>query len=382
MQRKQDGTVKRYYSSEKYTLLPAHFTWDTIYDEMHVFVEQIRLRVREPARSTMRKLLTLHFPTIRIRSPRSNVCDICSIYHANMRNEVSAEKAEALGKHTESARRMLREYKKDKTAASDDHAVIVMDFSQNLTVPSVASTPSQWYFCSLLSVSCFGIFYENDGAQTNYLYDETVSGKGSDQINSMLEHFLRTRVLAEGKTRLTVYAGNCSGQNKNNYVIKFLLAQVDMGRLKHVDYKFFVKGHTKNSCDRGFGHIRKYIGSVDCYTVEHVVDAVKNAAPNSVTVHFPRGTGQFKAYKEVLTELYKRLEGIQQFQIFSMDEAEMGVVSCRKGPDDEAVVKNLRRKIDGVLTTKEKVMKMMCDHVEVPYVPEEFRDDTLYGIGC
>eukprot|EP00644_Phytophthora_capsici_P005657 jgi/Phyca11/97799/e_gw1.2.1204.1 len=125
-----------------------------------------------------------------------------------------------------------------------------MDFSQNLTVPSVASTPSQWYFCSLLSVNCFGIFCENDGVQTNYLYDETASGKGSDQINSMLEHYLRTKVLAEGKTRLTVYADNCSGQNKNNYVIKFLLAQVDMGRLKHIDYKFFVKGHTKNSCDR------------------------------------------------------------------------------------------------------------------------------------
>ncbi|KAG3160340.1 hypothetical protein PC128_g21130 [Phytophthora cactorum] len=30
----------------------------------------------------------------------------------------------------------------------------------------------------------------------------------------------------------------------------FLLAQVDMGIFEHVDYKFFVKGHTKNSCDR------------------------------------------------------------------------------------------------------------------------------------
>ncbi|ETP03158.1 hypothetical protein F441_19849, partial [Phytophthora nicotianae CJ01A1] len=29
-----------------------------------------------------------------------------------------------------------------------------------------------------------------------------------------------------------------------------------MGVLERVDYKFFVKGHTKNSCDRGFGHIR------------------------------------------------------------------------------------------------------------------------------
>ncbi|POM63404.1 Hypothetical protein PHPALM_21205 [Phytophthora palmivora] len=29
----------------------------------------------------------------------------------------------------------------------------------------------------------------------------------------------------EGKIRLTVYADNCSGQTKNNYLIKFLLAE-------------------------------------------------------------------------------------------------------------------------------------------------------------
>ncbi|ETP25521.1 hypothetical protein F441_01599 [Phytophthora nicotianae CJ01A1] len=398
MQKTKDGVTKKYYSSDRYTLLPTHFTWNVLYEEMHSFVEQIRLRVREPAPSTMRKLLTLHCPTIRIWLPRSNVCDICSIYHTSMRNDVSAEKTEALGRHTESARKMRREYKKDKTSVSDDHAVVVMDFSQNLTVPSIASTPSQWYFCSLLSVSCFGIFCENDGIQTNYLYDETASGKGSDQINSMLEHFLRTKVLSEGKNRLTVYADNCSGQNKNNYVIKFLLAQVDMGLLKHVDYKFFVKGHTRNSCDRGFGHIRKHVAKVDCYTVAQVVDAVKEAAANSVTVHIPRGSSQFKSYKGVLTELYKRLEGIQQYQIFSMDEVSIEVVSCRKEPNDEPVEMNLRRKFDGILTTKEKVVKMMSDHVEVlappppnveksqtmyhnirPYVPEEFRDDPLYA---
>ncbi|EGZ10903.1 hypothetical protein PHYSODRAFT_337674 [Phytophthora sojae] len=108
------------------TLLPAHFTRDTIYDEVHKFVEA-GLRVREPARSTMRKLLTLHCPTIRIRSPRSNVRDVCSIYHAGMRGGVTSAKTEALGRHTESARRMRREYKTDKTSTDANPAVIAQD---------------------------------------------------------------------------------------------------------------------------------------------------------------------------------------------------------------------------------------------------------------
>ncbi|KAE8900693.1 hypothetical protein PF007_g14945 [Phytophthora fragariae] len=93
-----------------------------------------------------------------------------------------------------------------------------MDYSQNLTIPSASNTPSQRYFCCSFSVSCFGIYYENDGVQTNYIYDESTSGKGSDQINSMLAHFIETKLVPAGKTKLTVYADNCSGQNKNNYL--------------------------------------------------------------------------------------------------------------------------------------------------------------------
>ncbi|ETI55872.1 hypothetical protein F443_01502 [Phytophthora nicotianae P1569] len=238
--------VKKYYSREDYTLLPATFTWDALYEEMHKFVE-LGLRVYEPARSTFRKLLSIHCPTIRIRSSQSNVCDMCTIYQTRMRQGATADKTEELDQHTQSPRR-IREYKKDKAASQEpnsDLAVIVTDFSQNLTIPSVTTTPSQWYFCSLLAVNLFGIFYENDGTQTNYVYDEFASGKGSDQINSMLQHFIRTVLIPAGKKHLVVYADNCSGQNKNNHVIRFFLAQVQYGAFERVDYKFFVKGHTK-----------------------------------------------------------------------------------------------------------------------------------------
>ncbi|OWZ18961.1 hypothetical protein PHMEG_0006864 [Phytophthora megakarya] len=135
-----DGRVKEYYSSEKYTLLPTKFTWNFVYDQMEKYIDQIRA----PARSTMRKLLALHCSHIRIRSKRSNVCDLCTIYQSRLRGGATAEQTEAMAVHITSA----REYKKDrarvnKPEADPDVAVIVMDFSQNLTVPSVTSTPSQ-----------------------------------------------------------------------------------------------------------------------------------------------------------------------------------------------------------------------------------------------
>ncbi|ETN03153.1 hypothetical protein PPTG_16124 [Phytophthora nicotianae INRA-310] len=236
------------------------------------------------------------------------------------------------------------------------------------------------------------------GTQTNYVYDEFTSGKGSDQINSMLQHFIRTVLVPAGKKHLMVYADNCSGQNKNNHVIKFFLAQVQRGTFERVDYKFFVKGHTKNSCDRGFGHIRKHISRSDCWTMDHVISAVKDAAASNRTVHISRGNDFFKSYKPLLQELYKTLAGVQQYQIFSMIMEKPGVVLCKKGPDDAPVEKDLRRIVDGVLTENEKVVRMMDHFLEDlpvrpkntekiaefyknirPYVPDEYQSDPLYA---
>ncbi|ETP13180.1 hypothetical protein F441_11587 [Phytophthora nicotianae CJ01A1] len=262
---------------------------------------------------------------------------------------------------------MRREYKKDRAAvqsrdeASSDLAVIVMDFVlQNMTIPSVTCTPSQWYFCSLLAVNVYGIFFKNTGTQTNYVYDEFTSGKGSDQINSMLQHFIRTVVIPYGKKHLVVYADNCTGQNKNNHVIEFFVALVHMGFLERVDYKFFVKGHTKNSCDRGFGHVRKHVSRQDCWTMDHIIFAVNNSATFNTTVHISRGSIFFKSYKPVVSELYKNLTSVQQYQVLSMVNDQPGVVLCRKGPDNKATRQDLRRNVDGVATDDIKVDHMFA----------------------
>ncbi|POM76621.1 LOW QUALITY PROTEIN: Hypothetical protein PHPALM_6122 [Phytophthora palmivora] len=319
---------KKYFSSEMYTLLPAHFTWDVIYDEMHTTDSAAR-----------EGIYTLYYEeSVDVAFPDYS-------YPILQKQSISrGEGRDARTPHGVSKANVSIKYKKGEAAVSDKYAVSVMDFSQNSTVPSVASHPSQSYVCSLLFVSCFR---EIDGVQTNYLYDETASGKGSEKINSILEYLVWTKVLAEVETRLIVYADNNSGQNKSNYVINFLLAQVDMGLLRHIDYKFFVKSHAKNSCDRGFVRIRKHIAKEYCYTVAHIVDAVKEFASNYVTVHIPRGSKQLKTYKALLTELYK-------FRTFSVDEESLGVVSCRKCRNDDPINRDLRRNSDDNLTTKKK----------------------------
>ncbi|POM69425.1 LOW QUALITY PROTEIN: Hypothetical protein PHPALM_14295 [Phytophthora palmivora] len=102
-----------------------------LYHEMHNYVEEIALRMLEPRPSVFRQYLTKGCPNIRIRSPRSNVCDVCSIYWTRIKGSATAAETEAF------------EYKANLAHADSSHAVIVIDNDQNLTLPSVCNTPSQ-----------------------------------------------------------------------------------------------------------------------------------------------------------------------------------------------------------------------------------------------
>ncbi|KAE9097429.1 hypothetical protein PF010_g15965 [Phytophthora fragariae] len=192
---------------------------------------------------------------------------------------------------------------------SDEHAVIIIDYSQNLTLPSVANTPSQWYFMSLWAVNVFGIYYANRSTQYNFVYGEDVAGKGSEEVISMLRYFLRKVAGLQDPKRLTIYTDNCTGQNKNNFVAKYLLALVHTATLERVDLKFFVKGHTKNAVDRGFGHVRKKFARTDVWTMDQLVRLVDEAATSSATVPINADSDVFKSFKGTLTEAYRDIPG-------------------------------------------------------------------------
>uniref|UniRef100_H3GK89 DUF7869 domain-containing protein n=1 Tax=Phytophthora ramorum TaxID=164328 RepID=H3GK89_PHYRM len=216
----------------------------------------------------------------------------------------------------------------------------------------------------------FGIYYANKTIQYNYIYDETVAGKGTDEVNSLLHHFIHKIVLPGGHRKLTIYADNCGGQNKNNYVLKALLALAHMGDLETVELKFFVKGHTKNAVDRGFGHVRKHLSRVDVWTMDRLLEAVNDASATSALVHVPNKNNTFREYREVVKEAYKDLKDIRKFQIFVMKSDSPGVVTCQRGPSHLELLPNPPPNSEKIQQLYNKVR---------PHVPEEFVNDALYA---
>ncbi|KAJ0397932.1 hypothetical protein P43SY_006054 [Pythium insidiosum] len=369
-----EGRVRSTYTAANHLLLPSYFTWERLYEEMLLGVAVSMVRRAKPSEATFRQTVQKLCPEIRIRSPRDNVCDACVIYRNQMRTGNVTEIAELIGHHAAAAKAMRMEYKTDIEAASDRSLVLTMDYSQNIALPHVAETPSQWYFLSLIAVSVFGIHDANQQRQTNYIYTERKGGKGSNEVVSMLQRYLG---VDPQHATLTVYADNCGGQNKNNYVIKYLLFLAHTGQFEEVNYKFFIRGHTKNACDRGFGAMKKKLAREDCWTVEQLCEALKKASISTDTVTLEQEEAPFLAYKDVFNELYKNLPAIQKYQLFKMTTSNPGVVECRESPSTPVFSFDLRREYDGVRVTPERARELFDSAEPVPQPtpnPEKIRD--------
>ncbi|KAE9194654.1 hypothetical protein PF004_g20666 [Phytophthora fragariae] len=371
------GVERRYYSFDKYVRLPSHLTWDQLHTIFLTYLDDNYIDTPRPSASSFNRILAKRCPKIRIRSPRNQVCDECAIYSTRLGSSPGAQDAELMAEHIQAAKAMRDEYAADVSHTSPSNLVLIVDYAQNLTLPLTPDTPSKWYFLSLVSVSMFGIYCANDESNFNYLYSEMKGGgKGPNEVISMLRHILQLHHMFDStvessgghhaeEMKVTVWCDNSGGQNKNSYVIWFLLLLVDCGVVIEAYLKFFQKGHTKNACDRGFAHVKRRLARVSCWNMEFLVSAVDSASSTSVT-------------------------------IFTVKKSNPGKAECRRTPTSDPQEVNVRKGKPGsntttpsfadvmVLVPKLKdpppnVEKKLDIHEKVlPFVPAEYANDPLY----
>ena len=96
----------------------------------------------------------------------------------------------------------------------------------------------------MISVSLFGVYSANDSHQWNYIYSQIRCGKGSNEVVLLLEIFAEMKKIHNkkkgGNATWAIYADNCTGQNKNNTLIDYLLFLVDTGSLKEARLNFLL----------------------------------------------------------------------------------------------------------------------------------------------
>ncbi|DAZ92435.1 TPA: hypothetical protein N0F65_000219 [Lagenidium giganteum] len=251
---------------------------------VHCRSEGSRRRIRASFPVFIPANLRRSCPQIQIRSPRSNVCDVCTIFHLqSIRSGVTADKSEAQAKHVaDSAARTLRLDNACKNAGAT-RGVTTMDSAQNVALPHLAETPSKW----------------------------TV-GKGSNEVVSMMDKYPRDANIYDdtrsGGKCWEVFADNCAGQNKNNTVIMFLLFLTHAKHLNEAKLLFFVTGHTKNNCDRGFGNIKRRYARRDIWSLRELAKVVQDSVTSNYCILL-ESSPVFRTFNDTLKMLYKDLKG-------------------------------------------------------------------------
>lgn len=90
-----------------------------------------------------------------------------------------------------------------------------------------------------------------------YVWSENVASRGEQEIGSCLKVHLRNHIT--DKTRnVILYSDSCSGQNRNiklTVMLKHILATSNS--IRQIEQKYFVSGHSFNSCDRSFALIER-----------------------------------------------------------------------------------------------------------------------------
>ena len=116
--------------------------------------------------------------------------------------------------------------------------------------------------------------------QVTYLIPESVAvGKGSNAVISFVDHYFDNFWL--GEQRLVVHADNCSGQNKNNFLIEYFMWHIQTGQHKSVKFCFLPVGHTKFSPDWAFGMMKRKLRHTKVSSLDELKQCFEASSPVS-----------------------------------------------------------------------------------------------------
>jgi hypothetical protein len=186
--------------------------------------------------------------------------------------------------------------------------VLVDDYAQHVGIPHFSGEqPGYTYYFSPLTIFLFGLVDPSKEKTTiqGYSYLESTGKKGSENVTSMIMHNLREKywLRDEPGARLILVFDNCAGQKKNNNFLRLALYLVEARFFLEVEIIFYIRGHTKNSCDRMYNEMKTRFHKIQVMTHGKALTLL-SSSPN---VHMlDAKKADFKSYGHLLNLLYKK----------------------------------------------------------------------------
>ena len=203
------------------------------------------------------------------------------------------------------------------------------DFAQQVHLPSDPLQPGPLYFLVPRKVGLFGVCCEGIPKQVNYLIDEAhLISKGSNAVVSYLHIFFENFGL--GETNLQLHCDNCSGQNKNRFVLWYCAWRVCVGLHKSISLNFMIVGHTKFAPGGCFGLVKQAFKRHAVSSLEEFETVVNESACMNQAQLIGKEDGssfvQVGEWQQHLSPFLRPFPGIKKFQHFRFDSEYPGMV--------------------------------------------------------
>ena len=243
------------------------------------------------------------------------------------------------------------------------------DFCQQVFYPYSPQQRGKEYFKSARKCNIFGICSETLQKQVYFLIDESETvGKGAKTVISLLDAFFEN--YGAGETEINLQADNCTGQNKNNYVIWYLMWRVMTGLNNKITLSFMLPGHTKFSPDGYFGLLKSKYRKSNIDDLQDLVDCTINSSKNNKTIPqvygkhlgYKKNCYEYKDWPHFLEKYFNPVNGILKYSYFEFYSNKPGKIYLKemieaKEFKEEAILKdNLYRfskdELPSVITPK------------------------------
>ncbi len=357
-------------------LLPSVMSYQSVHRQYTI---SIKASGNKPiAYRTFLKIWQKEFPHIKFNDPGSDLCMTCEDFKKRL-NQATAildedkEKKQALiyKEALEHMRQVKKErlfyqanakvankyYRKLRTKTDlanpcEPNSKNIMshyswDFAQQLHYPFEDQQVGPIFFKTPRKAQLFGICNEGIPCQHNYLIDEGYFiEKNANTVISLLDHFFTNYGLGEKWVHLT--ADNCTGQNKNNALLQYLIYRVLTGLHEKIELSFLIVGHTKFSPDGYFGLIKRHYRNSQVYTYEQLTGIVESSSTNghNFCVSHSKNTVPviYRDWTSWLSQYFIALKGISNYHHFRIERNNQLILIVKEQKDSEEIKVKLEKK--------------------------------------
>lgn len=212
----------------------------------------------------------LHFHTL-----KKDSCDKCTQYQNATQGEKSKLEIAYLNHlRQKDLARSLKNSFKDEAKTSGDTLCAIFDYEKGITLPRAEA--SSFYYKRKLTVHNFTVYDTVQKQAFNFMYDESLTGCGPNEVCSCLYKFIEYNVKLGVKNFLFV-SDNCPGQNHNKFLYTFYIFCAAKFKIS-IKHLFLVRGHTQSEVDSVHSVIERALKKRSLYIPQELYDIVQNSS--------------------------------------------------------------------------------------------------------